>query len=171
MSDFTLFALLALGIVGYLLLKFVFGKPENPLGIAGKLIWVDRGRQTKPFFNRQYKVLGKPDLMYQLDEDGVMAVEYKSRNGRIFESDIAQGKAAALAARGAGYDVRHLLVKTSKTEQRFALPQCNDQLYGDIKEFVKCARSAKRGHVVTAKPQRYKCRTCAYGQSCQSSAA
>ncbi len=137
----------------------------NPLGIKGKLVWMDKGKQTKPFFNHEFKVLGKPDLMYQVD-GGILAVEYKSRKGGYYMSDIVQAQAAALAARAEGYNVIRLLIKTAKKEKYINLPKNDGSLFFDIKHFVDIARKAKNGCAVTSQASPRKCKFCAYSQSC-----
>jgi len=143
-------------------------QPKNRLGINGKLVWVDEGRNTKPFFNKQFEVLGKPDLMYKI-KNGVLAVEYKSRMSVIYQSDIVQAKSAALAARGSGYNVIRILLKTTKTEKYIDLPQSDQKLYKDIESFVSIARRAKKGYPMKALPNVFKCRSCAYAGSCKHS--
>jgi hypothetical protein len=170
MDGFTVISLLVIILFGILVIRRLFGTRKDPLGIDGKLIWVDSGRRTKPFFNNQFKILGKPDLMYKLATGGVLAVEFKSRNGRIYDSDVAQAKAAALAARGEGYAVREVMVKTKGTEQRFTLPKADVALHNEIKNFVEYARAAKKGANLKPLPQVMKCKFCAFGPSCDSRA-
>ena len=97
MIDILLYGLLGLAAAA-LLYNFIrrIAGSRSGLGIEGKLIWMDKGRSTKPFFNQVFEVLGKPDLMYRV-RGGVLAVEYKSRRGPVFKSDVVQAKCAALA--------------------------------------------------------------------------
>jgi len=135
------------------------------------LIWLDEGRSTKPFFNQTYKVLGKPDAMYN-DRGYITAVEYKSRRGRIHASDITQAKAAALAARGNGYQVKAVMVKTKTTQQVISLPAADTALYDEISDAVEMARTIKQGAKArSAKPELRKCASCAYNASCSDRAA
>ena len=140
-------------------------KSSNKLNIDGKLIWVDKGR-TKPFYNKVFKVLGKPDLMYKI-KSGILAVEYKSRNANIYASDIAQGKAAALAARGSGYNVTELMVLTKNNRKRFPLPKSDKALYSEVERLCQIVRSAKRGKSQPSMPSKFKCHNCAYANSCK----
>src|SRR4051794_13793424 len=97
--------LLLLFVFSYWLYRFIYGgSSQNPFGISGKLIWTDKGKLTKSFYNNDFEVFGKPDFLYREREE-IIAVEFKSRFGPVFESDIVQAKAAALAARGDGYKV------------------------------------------------------------------
>ena len=144
-------------------------KRSDALGIDGSLIWVDDGRRTKPFFNARYKVFGKPDLLYRVN-GGVLAVEYKSRNGPIFESDIVQAKCAALSARGDQYIVSRILVKTGQAEKYITLPRSDHALYREIESATILARKAKNGETVPCLPAPQKCRSCAYRDHCRESA-
>lgn len=169
MIEVIVFILIALGALA-LLLKWArntFGKSK--LGIDGKLIWTDKGRHTKPFFNAKYEVLGKPDLMYRISK-GILAVEYKSRTGPIFKSDVAQAKCAALAARGEGFKVVRLLIKTATQDEFIDLPPSDAALYEDIKEDVVTVRHARDGKPMPAKPALHKCRSCAYKKDCKNAA-
>ncbi|QFT57092.1 PD-(D/E)XK nuclease family protein [Microbulbifer sp. THAF38] len=167
MIDIFLYGLLGLAAAA-LLYNFLqhIVSTRNSLGIEGKLIWIDKGRSTKPFFNHAFEVLGKPDLMYRI-RGGILAVEYKSRRGPVFKSDVVQAKCAALAARGNGYQVTQLLVKTSTTEQYIELPGTDRALFEEIKKYVILTRQAKAGVRMKPWPNVGKCRGCAYKSSCQ----
>jgi CRISPR/Cas system-associated exonuclease Cas4 (RecB family) len=141
-------------------------KPSDELGIPGKLVWVDRGKSTKPFFNQEYRVLGKPDLIYKLKR-GILAVEYKGRKSNIYDSDIVQGLTASLAARGEGYKVTRLLVKTDNTERYIDLPSSDNGLYKQVSKYIEIVRKAKRGQSLPSIPNHFKCENCAYSFSCK----
>ena len=166
MIDLLLYFLLGLAGITIALnfLRQIF-KRKNNLGIEGKLIWVDKGRGTKPFFNRAYEVLGKPDLMYHV-RDGVLAVEYKSRQGQVYESDVVQAKCAALAARGDNYKVVRILVKTATQEKYINLPRSDKELFQEIKSYVTLTRKSKNGIKMKAWPNQAKCKSCAYKNQC-----
>lgn len=168
MIDLLLYGLLALAAIGIGLnyLRRYLPPTENDLEIEGKLIWVDRGRQTKPFFNKVFEVLGKPDLMYRIF-GGVLAVEYKSRCGPVFKSDVIQAKCAALAARGNGYKVIRILVKTSTVDQYIDLPKSDRSLFHEIEDYVVLTKQAKSGQKMKALPNTGKCRSCAFKYDCR----
>jgi len=170
MIDLLLYGLLVLagGLLVVNVVRNTF-TTKNELGIEGKLIWVDKGKSTKPFFNNTFEVLGKPDLMYRV-LGGVLAVEYKSRNGPIYQSDEAQAKCAALAARGNGYRVIRILLKTNTLEQYIDLPTNDITLFNEIKAFVVLTRQAKSGDKMNALPTVGKCRSCAFKYECRYSA-
>ena len=150
----------------WLLWAFIKKKPSDDLGIPGKLIWVDQGKNTKPFFNKEFRVLGKPDLMYRI-EGGILAVEYKSRNRNIYESDIVQGLTASLAARGEGYAISQLLVRTDNSESYIDLPNLDKDLYNLVSKYVDIVRKAKQGENLPSSPSHFKCFNCAYSISCK----
>lgn len=139
---------------------------DNPFNIRGSLVWMDRGRSTKPFYNNVYAVFGKPDYLYKT-ETGVTAVEFKSRYGAIFQSDIVQSKAAALAARGSGYKVDTVVVKTSSQIKSISLPHSDKELFDQISRFVTIAQNAKIGIAIPGSPSYGKCKGCAYRDRCQ----
>lgn len=167
MIDFLLYGLLVLAgfLIFFHFIRNIFST-KNGLDIDGKLIWVDKGRSTKPFFNNVFEVLGKPDLMYRVF-GGVLAVEYKSRNGPIFNSDVVQAKCAALAARAHGYKVIRILLKTATVEQYIDLPKSDRALYNEIKDYVTLTRQAKSGKKMSAWPNLRKCRCCAFKYECR----
>ena len=166
MVEILLYCLLAAALLS-LVFSFIdrILPNKDKLGIKGKLIWTDEGRQTKPFFNNVYDVLGKPDLMYKI-KGGILAVEYKSRKGDIFESDIVQTKCASLAARGSGYNVIKILVITAKREQYFDLPRSDKALFKEIEPYVVYTRQSKAGCKLPATPGPYKCKSCAFNYKC-----
>jgi len=138
----------------------------NPLGIPNaELFYIDEGKQTKPFFNRQFEVLGKPDAMYKTPT-GLVAVEYKSRRGSVQDSDVSQALCAALAARGDGHNVYQVIVKTQTDQIEIDLPRSDEELFNRIKLDVAAARSIKHGGTGTANPHPSKCGSCAHKKSC-----
>lgn len=164
MIDLAIAALILLGLLLFVfpLIRWIFRRDR--LDINGKLIWVDKGKSTKPFFNKKFEVLGKPDLMYKI-KGGILAVEYKSRKGNIFLSDIIQAKTAALAARDS-YKVTRILVKTATTQKYFDLPG-DKALFNEIKDYVCAVRNSRKGKKMKALPNKFKCRSCAYANDCR----
>lgn len=167
MIDFLFYCLLAIATASLIhnIAQRIIATRNN-FGVNGKLIWMDKGKATKPFFNKKFEVLGKPDLMYRI-RGGVLAVEYKSRRGPIFKSDIVQAKCAALAARGDGYQITQILVKTETVEQYIELPHNDNALFHEIKDLVNLTREAKKGFTMTATSNIKKCHSCAFTQECK----
>jgi CRISPR/Cas system-associated exonuclease Cas4 (RecB family) len=166
MIDQLLYLLLYIAtiVVAFPVIDYLFAKKDQ-LGIEGKLIWTDEGHKTKPFFNNVYDVLGKPDLMYKI-KGGILAVEYKSRHGKIYESDIVQTRCASLAARGSGYKVIKFLVITGTRKQYFDLPRSDKALYKEIEPYVVYTRQSKIGCKLPATPGRFNCKSCAFNYKC-----
>ncbi|MBL4901004.1 MAG: hypothetical protein JKX76_15460 [Colwellia sp.] len=104
--------------------------------------------------------------MYRI-RSGVLVVEYKDRNGPVFESDIIQAKTASLAARGSGYKVIRILVKTKTKNVYFDLPPKDKSLFNEIQIHVVAARKAKNGDRMKALPNKKKCYSCAVKQGCK----
>lgn len=166
MFDLLVMGLILIGIltVAY---HFTTGVPETDgLGVAGKVIWIDIGKKTTPFFNNTFSVLGKPDLMYKV-KGGILAVEYKDRGRGIYNSDIVQAKCAALAARGEGFKVIRVLIKNRSEDRYIELPPSDHALYKQIERYILLSRKAKNGEKMQAQPERHKCRACSLKLSCQ----
>ena len=144
---------------------------RSPLDVEGKLIWLDKEGSAASFTNAEFYVCGKPDFIYK-QKRGILAIEYKSRNGPVFESDIVQAKVAALAARGSRlYRVDRIMIKTRSTERYIDLPAEDAQLYREVERYVEMVRIAKEGGVLTASPTVQKCRSCGYRTPCADSLA
>lgn len=137
--------------------------PTDPT--LGELAWVDEGRHIKPFFNHEFKVLGKPDAIY--DKGGrITTVEFKSRRGPVFDSDRVQALTAALAARAGGYNVSQAVVRTKTVEHTFELPHDDFALYQVVQPYVEIVRHIKCGGAGEALPAKTKCRACAFKADC-----
>lgn len=160
-------AIAAVLIFGCILLIFKpKRKPSGSWGdIEGKLIWVDDGKQTKPFFNRKYKVFGKLDMIYK-QKRGLLGVEYKSRQGPIYPSDIAQAKTAALAARGSGEKITKLLIRTKTVDRYIKLPTSDKDLHLEVEKLIQSVRMASAGHPLPPTKIKAKCRNCSHKNNC-----
>jgi CRISPR/Cas system-associated exonuclease Cas4 (RecB family) len=135
--------------------------------VSGKNIWLDTGRNTKPFYHPKYAIVAKPDAINRV-KGQLQAIEYKSRYGPVFQSDIVQVKAAALAARASGYDIRSALVRTSNQSKLIDLPRSDKDLFEDIRPYYEQAKHIKSGkhHLAVASPDPKKCAKCAYYEHC-----
>lgn len=136
------------------------GDPE-----LGDLLWVDEGRDVKPFYHQVFHVLGKPDAIYSKAGNGT-AVEYKSRRGPVFDSDRVQAITAALAARGEGFKISKVQIRTKTDEDTISLPKKDLELYQMVEPHVETVRAIRRGAAGTANPSEQKCRGCAYRSGC-----
>lgn len=138
---------------------------NKSLGLHGKLIWTDKGKKTASFRNKKFFVFGKPDFIYKT-KYGLTAVEYKSRNGGIYLSDIIQVMTASLSARGAGKKIKHAIVITNTQRKEITLPKSDKQLYSKIQSYVEIVRQAENGNSMPSTPNKYKCMSCAFTNSC-----
>lgn len=138
-------------------------KPSHPE--LGELIWVDESKNTKPFFNKTFKIFGKPDAMYAKGGK-VTAVEFKSRKGKIHDSDMWQAMAAALAARGEGYKIKKVRIKTITHSLDIEVPKSESEHYQFLKVCHEAALNAKKGYSSKALPEVNKCAHCAYYSVC-----
>lgn len=120
--------------------KKTTGREE--LDELGKLVWIDEGLDTKPFFNQEYRILAMPDAIYSKNGN-VTVVEYKSRNGPVLESDVIQGLTACLAVKSAGYKVRDLMVITGQETKTVSVPEAAKSLYQMVANYVEGAREIK----------------------------
>jgi CRISPR/Cas system-associated exonuclease Cas4 (RecB family) len=157
---------LAFFVIYLVILNARRGRRHSTDSEVGDLIWVDEGRHVKPFFHNGFKVVGKPDAMY--NKNGLItAIEYKSRRGPVFESDWVQAFTAALAARGSGFKVRQVVVKTKSEQKAFDLPKEDLALFNIVRPFVERVRSIQNGGYGEASPSKPKCRACAYRLECR----
>jgi len=134
-------------------------KSKEDLAQLGKLMWVDEGSDTKPFFNKRFKVFGKPDAMYN-DSGFVSAVEYKSRQGSVKKSDVIQALTAALAARGDGIKIRQVVIVTEGDVEQVSVPKSMTSHYDLVKQYVELTRRIKQG---ASAPEGAGCRRCSHG--------
>lgn len=140
--------------------------PKADLGIAGTLVWMDKGKKTKPFLNEEFYVCGKLDLIYQ-QATTFLGVEYKHRDGQIYESDIVQAKVAALSTRATAYPITRLLIKTRTRERYIELTESDSELYSQVEHYVEMVRLAKTGGELNPRPSVGKCASCGLNASCQ----
>lgn len=138
-------------------------------GLEGEIIWRDLGTQTKPLFNRRYKVLGKLDLiLFNSPSKTLVGVEYKSRQKHFYESDIVQSKTAALAARGAGINIQEILLINDTERKSIRLPVNDEDLYREIETHVTNVRIAKAKGCLPPTSSKHKCRSCGQRANCES---
>lgn len=165
-------SLLALSIIGFFWIRQFLttwqasDTPSQQPPAQGELIYVDEGPQIKPFFNQHFRVLGKPDAIYQ-SGGNITAVEYKSRQASVHNSDIVQAMTAALAARGEHYQVTHVLVITKRDRKSIALPKSDKALFDLIKQPVEIVRQIRRGEVGKPSPSKSRCASCAHYTACE----
>lgn len=95
-------------------------RTSSPLRVKGKIIYADQGRKSKLFINRKYGITAKPDFIITTPNGENMMVEYKSRTGRVYQSDIVQLLASVLAARSE-MPIHRAVVVTKGTRREIEL--------------------------------------------------
>lgn len=149
-------------VVTFFLLSKVFsGGKSQP--IPGKVVWYDSGRQAKVFKNPQFGVKGKLDVILQQQKE-LVGVEYKSRAGKVFESDIIQGYSACLAAYKT-YKFTKLIIKTD-TDQVERVITSEQQLFDRIKKHFIIAKAIQSGDSGEPTKNKWKCKGCGRKSSC-----
>lgn len=140
--------------------------PANPFNINGVEIWRDRGKQSKPFFNGKYYVLAKPDHIYQLSNGAKGVVEFKSRYGEVFDSDVAQTLASVLAVRPT-HNIKWATIYTKNSKKDVSLGS-DAEIWQQIKHLHENVLIAKSGKVINEyNPNPKKCDKCAMKLNCQ----
>ncbi|RJG38770.1 CRISPR-associated protein Cas4 [Motilimonas pumila] len=138
---------------------------QNPFDIKGKEIWRDEGKHTKAFVNHHYQIVGKPDHIFESHSGEIIAVEFKSRKGRVYESDIVQTLASCLALRSE-MDVQRALVCTQTTKVELNLGSDQD-LWERIQGYAFQVKTATQGQVIQEyRPSIAKCQSCSVRAHC-----
>ena len=141
-------------------------RPGSPLGIEGKIVYADQGRKSKLFINKKYGITAKPDFIIATQNGQNVMVEYKSRAGRVYQSDIVQLLASVLAARSE-MPIHRAVVVTKGTRREVVLGS-DEQIFKEISKFVLLARRAQEGEIIkifSSHPG--VCRSCSVAHSCQ----
>lgn len=136
---------------------------ERSDGDSERIVYKDTGPKSRVFVNKKYKVAAKPDLIIK-NIDGFIGVEFKSRQYGIYESDIVEAKAAALAARSK-YPIYAIQIKNQNQNKVIVLPKSNDDLYREIERYILLASQA-HSKLLPASPHTMKCKSCPVKMSC-----
>lgn len=170
MVEMIVIALLAIVVVFYTLKvakKLTYSK--SPFGFTGKLKFLDEGKQRGfAFVNTKFKVGATPDAIYETGLFTDTVVEVKARNGRVYDSDIAQAKAGVLAiAHNPKFStVKHVVVSTNKETVKISV-KSPSAIYRELKPLIKIAEKILNGQeVLDTKPQYHKCRSCRHFNRC-----
>ena len=68
------------------------------IGSDPKQVFCDTGNK-KPFRNKAFMIVAKPDFIYKTKAGEYVVIEYKSRVGKVYSSDVSQTLASCLAVR------------------------------------------------------------------------
>lgn len=156
----------------YRLFKRLFGSTQTqnlsktPFGFDGQLVYSDDGKRSELFVNKIFGLCSKPDFIYKTDANSYTVIEYKGRNGPVYESDEVQLKATVISARSK-FNITHAFVFTDSTKKEINVNKTNSTLYKEIEEFTELTRQIhlnKPVHEYTAHTN--KCRTCSHKGNC-----
>lgn len=138
--------------------------PTTRFGFKGKLVYVDDSPTVKAFVNHRYELAAKPDFLFKVGFNKYVTVEYKSRKGKIKESDIAQLHATALAVRSQKNVIGGYIVTGS--ENRYFKFGSNHSVYKHIKNAHKTAKSIKLLNKLPKDKLARQCNNCGYNYYC-----
>lgn len=161
---FTFLVLLAIGFLAYRW----FNKQGSPIGVAGDLVYADQGRNSTLFVSDRYGIKAKPDFIIRLPNGNNAIAEYKSRSNNVYQSDIVQVKASALAVR-AHMPLQQAFVVLKNRRQEIPLPKDDEELYREIECHVKWAREIKtqKALIMVGCKNRNQCNNCSIRHNCQ----
>ncbi len=142
-------------------LYFLYKTKRTP----STVLYEDKGRSSRVLVDPVNRIRSKPDMI-KGPKHSALLIEYKSRDGKVYPSDIAQAYAGVLAARADGIVITRAEVHTKS--QKYTLPaiHSNESIVSRISDPLNSARIVASGGVPTAKPQLYKCRSCSYKKHC-----
>lgn len=150
-------------VVILLLLFLVIIIALSPSQKGERILYQDKGERSRVFVNKRFGIAAKPDTILRTDE-GDICIEFKSRKKGVYPSDIAEAKAAALAARSK-YRIIAIEIRNQTECQKFYLPKDDKLLYSEIQQYVEMAKVANT-ELLPATPQKIKCNSCPVNQNC-----
>ena len=147
-----------------LLYRFLF-YPMTNYGFRGRLVYTDEG-QVEPF---RYEwgdtvIVAKPDFVYRLVNGSYAVVEFKSRFGSVYPSDVIQLKSCVLAV-SEEWPVSRAFVATSRTYQEIKV-RSRWRILRDIKPHIKLRRKIEHGYMPSRLEDRTKCKNCSFKAHC-----
>jgi CRISPR-associated exonuclease Cas4 len=167
--DILPYLLLALAVLILLkrAIRFFVPYKKTPFGFKGKLVYVDKGKRSATFLNKQYGIAAKGgDFIYLTEHGKYKLIEYKSRKGKVYQSDEAQTIASVLAARSR-YPIVEAVIFTESTSKNLNVSGCDEVLYNKIKDAHLLTQQIKNGKPVhTTNAFEYKCRSCSMRKFC-----
>ncbi len=139
---------------------------DTPFGFKARLFYSDKGIKSRVFTSNKYKLAAKPDFIYQLANGDYVLIEYKSRKGRVYPSDIQQVLAAIIATRSV-YPIREAYVHTDTTRLKIDATVSDEELFDNIKRNYELTKQIKQGKKVeVCYKSDYKCNTCSMRKHC-----
>lgn len=155
--------IVAVTIIGILLLCFLF---LAFTGSSSTVLYADRGPGSKVLKDKVLNIYSKPDRIEGTMKESEL-LEYKSRNRRVYESDIVQAQAGVISARAEGFNVKKAYVITGNGSKQSVPLGSTERILKRIEIPLKNARLVKSGGEPKASPAKYKCTTCSYSHACK----
>jgi len=129
-------------------------------------VYIDKGRRSRPFVNKKYGIVAKPDRIKRKKNRTYKLVEFKSRSSRVYESDVAQAFAGAIAASNT-YKITEVEIELGNgkiKKYEFTNPALE---YKRLLPTIALALQIKKGKKIDRLAPEYKCRSCMYQEHCR----
>ncbi|MDF9399167.1 hypothetical protein [Vibrio sp. 1180_3] len=143
----------------------VYPLPMNQFGFRGKLVYCDDSPMAKVFVSHKYELSAKPDFIYKIWWNKYAIVEYKSRVGKVKQSDINQFLASVVAVRS-HYNIREGYIVTGQDVRHFELEKSTRSIYAQIAHLHKIARRIKHRGCKPKFSRNQNCNNCGYKGAC-----
>lgn len=159
---------IGLGILAWLiraLWRWLRAPASLPVIGGDTLLYQDDRNNQRTLFHPDYNVGARPDHIVREGRD-VIVVENKGRDKGPYESDWAQARFGALAARGAGYPVTKVRWVNGKRRVTRRIPASDADLFETIRPLYEQVVAIRDGKPVRFRPRAHKCRACYLRSSC-----
>lgn len=130
------------------------------IGENSKQVFCDIGNK-KPFKNKAFMIIAKPDFIYRTKVGEYIVIEYKSRAGKVYPSDISQTLASCLAVRSK-YPVSKAIIYTRGGDHRVIELESDQEIFAKIHKHYQNAVNAKLNQE-PLKTGHSPCKICGYG--------
>lgn len=151
----VLLLLLAFFVIGFIVTR-----------TASSPLYSDKGIGSKVFKDKVRRIRAMPDRIEGTQRSALL-LEYKSRKGGVYNSDVVQAIASVLAARGSGINITGAQIHTRGGSVKTIELGDDASLERKIKHPLMNARIVMSGGVPKATHQKVKCRGCGYNQVCE----
>ena len=139
---------------------------------SAQVLYIDDVKLNKIFRSQRFRIQGKPDAILRITPGTTVIVEYKSRHHGIYDSDVTQLIATAIAVRETYPDVHEgYVVLGSGKYKRIDLTASTGDLFRAIEGEVIATREAKSGKPPEYIPVVHKCKKCGVRYACARSLA
>ncbi len=140
---------------------------DNPFSMYGQLVYADgQSKKSRSFVNKRFGLCAKPDFIFRNEHGTYTLIEYKSRQGKVYQSDIQQTIASVMAAR-TKFNITEAYVHTDNFRMAIDAGKSNAELYSVIERNADLTRDIKSGRQVNiTNGSQYKCPTCSMKHKC-----